>query len=117
MPGWSRCSPPSSRRRPGHATGFADTRIPIPDTEFDKSQRLAFEKEMLGLYISDHPLMGLEGSLARLTDCTLAELRDSDPDERSAGTGAGPATAGRARSAWSAGWSPIWPAATPRRAT
>ena len=50
----------------GQATGFADTRTPIPDTEFDKSQRLAFEKEMLGLYISDHPLMGLEGSLARL---------------------------------------------------
>ena len=45
----------------GQATGFADTRTPIPDTEFDKSQRLAFEKEMLGLYISDHPLMGLEG--------------------------------------------------------
>ena len=61
--------------------GFADTRIPIPDTEFAKSQRMAFEKEMLGLYISDHPLMGLEGSLARLTDCTLAELRDGDPDD------------------------------------
>ena len=33
---------------------------------------------MLGLYISDHPLMGLESSLARLTDCSLAELRDVD---------------------------------------
>jgi DNA polymerase-3 subunit alpha len=60
--------------------GFGDTRLAIPDTEFDKAQRLAFEKEMLGLYISDHPLMGLEGSLARLTDCTLAELRDMDTD-------------------------------------
>ena len=64
----------------GHTGGFGDTRLPIPDTEFDKAQRLAFEKEMLGLYISDHPLMGLEGSLARLTDCTLAELRDVDTD-------------------------------------
>jgi DNA polymerase-3 subunit alpha len=71
----------------GQTIGFADTRVPIPDTEFDKSQRLAFEKEMLGLYISDHPLMGLEGSLARLTDCTLAELRDIDPDSPSSGTG------------------------------
>jgi DNA polymerase-3 subunit alpha len=70
----------------GKTTGFADTRIPIPDTEFDKSLRLAFEKEMLGLYISDHPLMGLEGSLSRLTDCSLAELRDYDPDGV-AGTG------------------------------
>ena len=32
---------------------------------------------MLGLYVSDHPLMGLEAALARHTDCTLAELRDS----------------------------------------
>ncbi len=70
----------------GQTTGFADTRLPIPDTEFDKSQRLAFEKEMLGLYISDHPLMGLEGSLSRLTDCTLAELRDADTDP-AAGSG------------------------------
>ena len=68
----------------GQTTGFADTRIPIPDTEFDKSLRLAFEKEMLGLYISDHPLMGLEGSLSRLTDCSLAELRDYDPDAMAA---------------------------------
>ena len=47
---------------------------------------------MLGLYISDHPLMGLEGSLARLTDCTLAELRDFDADAgrgRRVGTGYG----------------------------
>ena len=73
----------------GQATGFADTRTPIPDTEFDKSQRLAFEKEMLGLYISDHPLMGLEGSLSRLTDCTLAELRDVEPDSGGAGMGTG----------------------------
>jgi DNA polymerase-3 subunit alpha len=71
----------------GHATGFADTRIPIPDTEFDKGQRLAFEKEMLGLYLSDHPLMGLEASLARLTDCTVAELRDGDLEGAGGGFG------------------------------
>jgi DNA polymerase III subunit alpha len=73
----------------GQTLGFGDTRLPIPDTEFDKSQRLAFEKEMLGLYISDHPLMGLEGSLGRLTDCTLAELRDIDPDGLGMTGGAG----------------------------
>jgi DNA polymerase III subunit alpha len=71
----------------GQAIGFADTRTPIPDTEFDKSQRLAFEKEMLGLYISDHPLMGLESALARITDCSLAELRDMDPDTSGGGVG------------------------------
>ena len=53
-----------------------DERVPIPDHEFDKAQRLAFEKEMLGLYVSDHPLMGAEGALRREVDCTLAELRE-----------------------------------------
>jgi DNA polymerase III subunit alpha len=53
------------------------TRVPVPDLEFDKHERLVFEKEMLGLYVSDHPLRGLEGSLSRHTDCPLAELRDT----------------------------------------
>jgi len=53
------------------------TRYPIGDQEFDKSQKLAFEKEMLGLYISDHPLLGVERALARHTDCSLADMRDS----------------------------------------
>ena len=49
------------RHRPGGPAGYADARVPIPDTEFDKTQRLAFEKEMLGLYVSDHPLRGSRG--------------------------------------------------------
>ena len=57
------------------------TRVPIPDTEFDKSQRLAFEKEMLGLYVSDHPLLGLEQALSRHTDCPLSEMRDAGSAE------------------------------------
>jgi DNA polymerase III subunit alpha len=58
-----------------------DERVAVPDDEFDKSQRLAFEKEMLGLYVSDHPLMGVEGALGRHTDCSinaLRELRDGE---------------------------------------
>jgi DNA polymerase-3 subunit alpha len=51
-----------------------DERIPIPDTEFDKRDKLAFEKEMLGLYVSDHPLMGAERSLAKRVDCSLADM-------------------------------------------
>jgi DNA polymerase-3 subunit alpha len=53
------------------------TRVPIPDAEFTKALRLTFEKEMLGLYVSDHPLMGLQNALARHTDSTLADLRES----------------------------------------
>jgi DNA polymerase-3 subunit alpha len=56
--------------------GFDDARIPIPADEFDKMQKLAFEKEMLGLYVSDHPLMGAEAALRKHTESTIAELRD-----------------------------------------
>ena len=49
-------------------------RIAIPDTEFDKKQKLKFEKEMLGLYVSDHPLLGAEGALKRRTDGTIADI-------------------------------------------
>jgi DNA polymerase-3 subunit alpha len=62
--------------------GFGDfERTAIPDLEFDKRDRLAFEKEMLGLYVSDHPLLGAEAALSRRADCALdelAELGDGD---------------------------------------
>jgi DNA-directed DNA polymerase III PolC len=64
------------------ATKPADMdRIPIPEGEFEKMQRLGFEKEMLGLYVSDHPLMGVEASLRKLTDCTINEVRDGAEGE------------------------------------
>ena len=59
--------------------GWGAAKVTIPDTEFDKGQRLSFEKEMLGLYVSDHPLMGFEQALARHTDCSLSDLREEDP--------------------------------------
>jgi DNA polymerase III subunit alpha len=67
---------------------FDDARVAIPDQEFDKTARLAFEKEMLGLYLSDHPLKGVEAALSRHTDTTIAELRDQAAREL-AGTGIG----------------------------
>ena len=56
-------------------------RTTIPDTEFPKSQRLAFEKEMLGLYVSEHPMLGAERALRKYVDCTLSELRDGREGE------------------------------------
>jgi len=53
-----------------------DERVAIPDLEFEKKQRLAFEKEMLGLYVSDHPLLGAERALAKKVDCTLLDLAE-----------------------------------------
>jgi DNA polymerase-3 subunit alpha len=44
--------------------------------EWDKSQRLAFEKEMLGQYVSDHPLLGLEHLLQRAADTPLSSLTE-----------------------------------------
>jgi DNA polymerase III subunit alpha len=61
-------------------TSAFDERPKIRDVEFDKRQRLAFEKEMLGLYVSDHPLMGAEVALRRRTDCTINELRDANEE-------------------------------------
>jgi DNA polymerase III subunit alpha len=55
--------------------------VPIPDGEWEKSTLLAFEREMLGLYVSDHPLLGVEHVLAAATDCTLAQLVGSAEDE------------------------------------
>ena len=62
-----------------HDPGWGAAKVAIPDTEFDKGQRLAFEKEMLGLYVSDHPLMGFEQALSRHTDCSLSDLREEEP--------------------------------------
>ncbi|MDZ7734071.1 MAG: hypothetical protein U5R31_14250 [Acidimicrobiia bacterium] len=35
---------------------------------------------MLGLYVSDHPLMGAEASLRRRVDCSIADLEDQSAD-------------------------------------
>ncbi|GGI04361.1 DNA polymerase III subunit alpha [Egicoccus halophilus] len=48
----------------------------IPTEEFDKSQLLKFEREMLGLYVSDHPLFGTERVLERHIDTSCAGLRE-----------------------------------------
>jgi DNA polymerase III subunit alpha len=50
--------------------------MPIPAAEYEKSERLRAEKEMLGLYVSDHPLMGAESVLRRFIECSIAELKD-----------------------------------------
>ncbi|GAE67294.1 DNA polymerase III alpha subunit [Cutibacterium acnes JCM 18909] len=46
----------------------------VPDDDWDRSTKLAFEREMLGLYVSDHPLRGLEAALEAESDISVAEL-------------------------------------------
>jgi DNA polymerase-3 subunit alpha len=48
--------------------------VEIPAGEWDKTTLLAFEREMLGLYVSDHPLLGVEHILAKETDCSISAL-------------------------------------------
>ncbi|MFJ8894032.1 DNA polymerase III subunit alpha [Leifsonia sp. NPDC102414] len=51
----------------------------IPDRpEWGKRDKLAFERDMLGLYVSDHPLAGLELQLAKLASTSIADLVGSD---------------------------------------
>ena len=45
-----------------------------PKPEWSKKQKLAFEREMLGLYVSDHPLAGLEAVLAKHASTSIADL-------------------------------------------
>ncbi len=53
----------------------------IPDGEWEKADLLAFEREMLGLYVSDHPLSGVEHVLSAAADTSLVALNeDAVPD-------------------------------------
>jgi DNA polymerase-3 subunit alpha len=54
---------------------------PISADEWDKNERLAYEKESLGLYVSEHPLDAIKDALRRKTDSAIVELerrRDGD---------------------------------------
>jgi DNA polymerase-3 subunit alpha len=55
--------------------------VPVPVGEWRKSDRLAFEREMLGLYVSDHPLFGVEHVLAEAADVSIGELTSEGREE------------------------------------
>jgi len=61
---------------------FDGLAVTVPQiAEWDKTQKLAFERDMLGLYVSDHPLGGLEHVLAANSDSSIGTLLDGDrPD-------------------------------------
>ena len=59
----------------------AGLEIEIPNTEWDKSTLLTFEREMLGLYVSDHPLLGVEHVLRSHTDMSISELLEDGPQD------------------------------------
>jgi len=69
--------------------------VPVPDGEWDKATLLGFEREMLGLYVSDHPLLGVEHLLANGTDCSVAQLLSSAAEEAERGAAERGARGGR----------------------
>lgn len=56
------------------SSGFS---VEIPDLpEWDRREKLAFEREMLGLYVSDHPLRGMERALIKHQELEIAALKE-----------------------------------------
>jgi DNA polymerase III subunit alpha len=56
-------------------SSFESVTIQVPDLdEWDKQTRLGFEREMLGLYVSDHPLIGVEHVLRGASDVSIGSL-------------------------------------------
>ena len=55
-------------------SGF-EVNVPEPDgQEWDRHMKLSFEKEVLGIYVSDHPLRPYEYALAKAREFTLSQI-------------------------------------------
>jgi DNA polymerase-3 subunit alpha len=50
----------------------------VPEGEWEKTVLLAAERDMLGLYVSDHPLFGVEHILTKAADCSISALTGDD---------------------------------------
>lgn len=60
----------------GEETSSFSVSVPEVD-EWPRKQKLAFEREMLGLYVSDHPLRGIEQSLRQYQEFDTAQLKEN----------------------------------------
>ena len=58
------------------ASSVTSVEITIPEQEWEKAILLAYEREMLGLYVSDHPLLGVEHVLRSATDMPISRIAD-----------------------------------------
>ena len=62
----------------GGASGASDTlSLPTPASDIPRRQQLNWEKELLGVYVSDHPLTPHLETLARAVTHFSAELKDA----------------------------------------
>ncbi len=61
---------------PDAGTGLS---VEVPDLpEWAKKDKLAFERDMLGLYVSDHPLKGLDALLSQHADSAITSIIGED---------------------------------------
>ena len=58
------------------STSVSGVELDIPTEEWDKTLLLSYEREMLGLYVSDHPLLGVEHVLRSAVDMPLSQLAE-----------------------------------------
>ena len=58
------------------STSVSDVELDIPKDEWDKNLLLSYEREMLGLYVSDHPLLGIEHVLRAAVDMPLSQIAE-----------------------------------------
>jgi DNA polymerase-3 subunit alpha len=56
--------------------------VAVPDTEWDPKLLLAFEREMLGLYVSGHPLAAVEHLLSAQSDASIPDILDGTVADR-----------------------------------
>jgi DNA polymerase III subunit alpha len=63
------------------ATAVTGLALDIPLGEWEKSMLLTYEREMLGLYVSDHPLLGVEHILRAAADMPISQLPDVNHDQ------------------------------------
>ena len=58
------------------STSVTGVELDIPAQEWEKALLLSYEREMLGLYVSDHPLLGVEHLLRAATDMPISQISD-----------------------------------------
>ena len=57
-------------------TGVTGVVLDVDSAEWEKALLLSYEREMLGLYVSDHPLLGVEHVLRNATDVAISQIFD-----------------------------------------
>lgn len=62
-------------------TSVSGVELDIPNTEWEKMMLLGYEREMLGLYVSDHPLLGVEHILRSVADFSISQISEVSHDQ------------------------------------